>query len=84
MDRQPKSITVAELRTVLNEFPDDALVMYATPSRDYWGRTLAKGIDKYEIDRTTIVWSEYHRAWKITEEIPDTEEATAEVVVLGS
>lgn len=59
-------MTVEQLRKMLSYFDDDQEVYLSFPSGDYWGTTLASKVAS--IDSCNVVWSEYHRAYKLVEE----------------
>lgn len=58
-------MTIAQLRKMLSYFDDDQEVFLSFPSGDYWGTTLASKVNS--IDSCDVVWSEYHRTYKLVE-----------------
>lgn len=57
---------IAELRQNLSFFPDDAEVVLASPSGDFWGTIKALEITNVEV--ANVTWSAYHNTNKIVEE----------------
>lgn len=60
---KPKTMTVNELRKLLDGIEGDTLVGFAIPAGDYWHTTLLGGINTSGI--AVVEWSEYHRAFKV-------------------
>lgn len=58
-----RTTTVAELKRLLDRYPDELEVRVAAPSHDYWGTTLAHNV--LECDLQTVAWSEYHRTFAL-------------------
>ena len=59
-------MTVAQLIKMLSYFDDDQEVYLSFPSGDYWGTTLASEVNS--VDSCNVVWSEYHRTYKLVAE----------------
>ena len=62
-ERNRPSVTVKELKRLLDQYPDDLEVMLTTSSHDYWGTSLALSIGGGE--RQSVIWSEYHRTFSL-------------------
>jgi hypothetical protein len=59
-------MTVAELKALLNRFPDDMEVVKSQNSGDYWGTKIVRDIVRVAED--TCVYSAYHECFKIMTE----------------
>ena len=57
---EPSTLTVAQLREFLSQFPDDLPVLRAVPSDDHWGTVLARAINDHESGVTTVQYDRYH------------------------
>ena len=55
--------TVAELKRLLDRYPDELEVRVTAPSHDHWGTTLALGIEGCELQ--AVRWSEHHRTFAL-------------------
>lgn len=58
-------MTIKDLKRLIEYFADDAEVYIEQPSNDYWKRMLAASPDK--VEWADIMWSEYHRSYKVSE-----------------
>ena len=56
---------VKELRELLSFFDDEDEVAMAQPSNDYWGTTLARGVDSAE--KVEVTFSAYHNTDKVVD-----------------
>lgn len=61
-------MTVQELIYELQECDPEMKVMFAYPSGDYWGTVLASETSFGGISEGEIVYSDYHRTNKVTED----------------
>lgn len=63
MPKALKTVTVAELRKLIEGVEDDVLVGFEVPSGDYWKNVLLGTIKKTDIG--LVEYSEYHRQFKV-------------------
>lgn len=85
MPRQPETLTVKQLKDILERFPDDLPVMIKQPTGNYWGHILAGCIKhQSDVDIAQINFSLYHHGWKVEEDKPEEDEETMEVLLLGN
>jgi hypothetical protein len=73
-------MTVAELKALLNNYPEDMEVMKAEKSGDHWGTILALPIRR--VSKRTIVYSAYHECDKIPLDVDEDDTNVREVVIL--
>lgn len=64
-------MTVAELREELERFDDETEVMFAYDYGDHPHTIVADSIA--EVDNGTVVWSSYHRTYKVAEDEDEVE-----------
>lgn len=60
------SLTVAELKALLDQYPDNAKVYFTYDYGDHWHTTVAKEITS--VDEGAVVHSDYHRMMKVNDE----------------
>ncbi len=73
------TLTVGELRGLLSKYDDDTPIAPIYTSGDHWRTQLLSGINF--IDEREIVWSEYHRNFKIADGESD-EDSRQTILVL--
>jgi hypothetical protein len=61
-------MTVQELIHELQDFDPEMEVMFAYPSGDYWRTTLASEPSPRGISEGEVVYSDYHRTNKVSED----------------
>ena len=66
------SLTKAELLELLEPFDDDQEVMFAYNYGDHWNTQVAQVPSDANLH--PVVWSEYHRMWRVVEEEEEDEE----------
>ena len=71
--------TVRQLIETLRGFPEDMLVVTTSTAGDFWETELAHGVGDIGIE--TIQFSDYHREFKLPDEVDD-EEKKVKVLVL--
>lgn len=81
MAKDLKTMTVRDLKNLLDDYDDDMPVVMSAPSGDYWGSVLALPIDSQETQEGGIRYSEYHRRWKLAGENDDADDTVA--LILG-
>lgn len=70
MPRKAKSsMTVAELKALLEQYPETAPVYFTYDYGDHWHTIVAKEITS--VDEGAIVYSDYHSMNKVDEEPAD-------------
>ena len=74
-------LTVKQLIEKLQKCPEDALVVANYPSGDFWHSRLALSIDS--VKQEPIVWSEYHKTFKVPAVEPEAGEKYIDVVILS-
>lgn len=52
------SLTVGELRSLLDAYNDDVPVVFEYDSNDYWGQKLFSAIEQVRMDDAS--WNDYH------------------------
>lgn len=67
--RELKTMTVRELKTLLEGYDDDMKVCYQHPSHDYWETQLAGRIRHAE--EADVEYTEYHLCHQVLEESDD-------------
>lgn len=72
---------VIELKQMLNDFSDDAEVMTASPSHDYWGSVQALKIN--QVDLAYVKYSDYHQSDKVIDDYDGNDEDVREVVLIS-
>ena len=79
--RERGCLTVKQLMEKLLKCPMDALVVASYPSGDFWSSRLALSIDS--VEQQPVIWSEYHKTFKIPLSEPEPDEEHIDVVVLS-
>jgi hypothetical protein len=74
--REPNGWTVERLIEYLEECDPEAKVLFAYSSGDYWGSEVASEPD--EVIEDQVVWSEYHRTWKVVSDEDDEDDEVDE------
>lgn len=74
------TLTVGQLRAMLEGHLDDTPVLMAAPSGDAWGTTLALPIN--DAEETLVEWSLYHDTYSVPEQDDDDDREWA--LVLGA
>jgi len=64
--KELKTMTVGELKKLLNEFPDNVKVAFKYPSHDHWHTELVGKIDN--ADFVEINYTDYHQCFQIVAE----------------
>lgn len=67
-ERPLDTVTVGELKELLEDYPDDMPVVFAYNHGDYWRTTVTAEIKKNRLGEGAVVWSGYHRMYKEYEE----------------
>jgi hypothetical protein len=76
-----ETMTVGELKKYLEEFPDNAPVVFSFPARDYWRSTLLSPIHSAVYGNAK--YSEYHQQLQL-ETDEEKAENLPEVLILGA
>lgn len=82
--KNPKTMTVGELKAILNEYPNDLPVMMEYPSGDYWKTQIAKELN--DAEELEVEYSEYHQKFKLgnqEEEDQDQDEPLYRALILS-
>jgi hypothetical protein len=79
MNEQLDTLTVGELIERLKEFDESTPVVFSYEYGDYWHSICANTASRWDADEAEIEWSNYHQAWKLSQdngEFEDGEDAS--------
>jgi len=74
------AMTVEELREMLESYDDDMPVVFAFSSGDYWHSDVAENVT--EVEELEVTYSDYHRKFKLVEDMSDDDNGIELVLVL--
>lgn len=80
------TLTVGELKELLDNFDDEMPVLFCYNYGDYWSTVVAETIGADDVDEGKIFWSSYHNKYKVVlnDDYSElTEEDGVDVLIIG-